>query len=271
MTPLQNNVPCHATELVKFRNRIGVKGVEKIFKASVLLHGKAVEEKAVNIDTTVQEKNITYPTDGKLAIKIINRLNKLAKKHGIQQRRTYVKEVKVGSLRLRLFRHIKKRSSPKKAVKRLRIIAGILMRELQRKLPKEIFERYRDDFKLYKKVIGQKKHHKDKIYSLHEPQVKCIAKGKDHKPYEYGSKASIVATAKGGIVLSAVSHPENIHDSKTLDEVINKANEIRETPIEEAVCDRGYRGLKKFNGAKIILPSKGLKKDNRYQRDKKRK
>jgi IS5 family transposase len=44
--------------------------------------------------TTVQEKNITYPTDAKLAIKIINRLNKLAKRHGIQQRRTYVKEVK---------------------------------------------------------------------------------------------------------------------------------------------------------------------------------
>jgi IS5 family transposase len=46
------------------------------------------------LDTTVQEKNITYPTDAKLAIKIINRLNKLAKRHGIQQRRTYVKEVK---------------------------------------------------------------------------------------------------------------------------------------------------------------------------------
>ena len=52
----QNSVPCHATELVKFRHRIGKEGVEEIFKLSAGLHGAAVEEKAVNIDTTVQEK-----------------------------------------------------------------------------------------------------------------------------------------------------------------------------------------------------------------------
>ena len=74
-----------------------------------------------------------------------------------------------------------------------------------------------------------------------------------------------------GWLLSAVSHSENIHDSKTLPDVISKANENRSTPIEEAVCDRGYRGVKESMGAKIILPNKGLKKDSRYQRDKKRK
>ena len=47
---------------------------------SVALHGKQAQEATVLIDTTVQEKNITYPTDAKLAIKIINRLNKLAKR-----------------------------------------------------------------------------------------------------------------------------------------------------------------------------------------------
>ena len=79
----QNQAPCHPTELVRFRNRIGKEGVETIFKMSVQLHGNAAEETTVNIDTTVQEKFITYPTDGKLAIKIINRLNKLAKLNGI--------------------------------------------------------------------------------------------------------------------------------------------------------------------------------------------
>ena len=86
--------PCHATELVKFRNRIGPDGVREIFPLSVQLHGKAAEDKTVLVDTTVQEKAITYPTDSKLAIKVINRLNKLAKENGIRQRRTYVKEVR---------------------------------------------------------------------------------------------------------------------------------------------------------------------------------
>jgi IS5 family transposase len=72
-------LPCDSTELVHFRNRIGPGGIDKIFQVSVRLHGKAAQEDTVNIDTTVQEKNITYPTDGKLAIKIINRLNELAK------------------------------------------------------------------------------------------------------------------------------------------------------------------------------------------------
>ena len=63
-------MPCNATELVHFRKRIGVKGFNLIFKMSVALHGKQAQEATVLIDTTVQEKNITYPTDAKLAIKI---------------------------------------------------------------------------------------------------------------------------------------------------------------------------------------------------------
>lgn len=266
----QSSAPCHATELVKFRKRIGKAGVETIFKCSVLLHGKLAEEVTVNIDTTVQEKYITYPTDGKLAIKIINRLNKIAKHHDIQQRRTFAKEVKDLRLKLRHFRHVKKRASAKKAVKRLRTIAGILQRELSRKLDAECLNTYQDDFALFEKVLAQKKNDKNKIYSLHEPQVYCVAKGKDHKPYEYGAKASIVSTAKGGIILSAVSHAENCHDSKTLNEVIAKAHEVRNTEIQQAVCDRGYVGVSQVDNVKIVLPKKPLKRDTRYQRDKKR-
>ena len=106
--------PCDSSELVHFRKRIGAEGVEQLLQLSVRLHGDAALEDTVNIDTTVQEKNITYPTDGKLAIKIINCLNKLAKTYGIQQHRTYQKEVKELRLKLIHFRHVSRPPRPRK-------------------------------------------------------------------------------------------------------------------------------------------------------------
>jgi len=272
MTEFQQSVPCHATELVHFRKRIGKDGFQKIFKMSVSLHGKHALESVVNIDTTVQEKNITYPTDAKLAIKIINRLNKLAKYYGIQQRRTFSKEVKSLRLDLRHFRHVKKRKKAVRALKRLRTIANALIRELRRRLPCfALFEQYQSDFLFYEKVLNQKRKDKNKVYSLHEPQVYCMAKGKDHVQYEYGNKVSVASTAKSNIIVGVVSHPKNIYDGDTLKEVLEHIEITRDKKVLKAVCDRGYRGKKMVNETEIILPSKGLKKDNRYQRDKKRK
>jgi len=110
-----------------------------------------------------------------------------------------------------------------------------------------------------------------KIYSLHEPQVYCIAKGKDHKRYEYGSKVSIASTAKKNIIVGVVSHDINLHDNHSLSEVLQHINATRDKVVTQAVCDRGYRGKSEFDGTKIIRPKKPLKRDNRYQRDKKRK
>ena len=220
MKEFQQKLPCHSTELVHFRKRIGVPGMERIFQMSVGLHGESALEDVVHVDTTVQEKNITCPTDSKLAIRIINRVNKIAKAHDISQRRTFVKEVKSLRLDSRHYRHVNKRAKAKRALKRLRTIAGILMRELRRELPQYcLFECYQKDFLLYERILKQKIKDTHKIYSLHEPQVYCVVKGKDYKQYEYASQASIASTAKGNLIVGVVSHEQNLHDSHTLPEI----------------------------------------------------
>ena len=54
---------------------------------------------------------------------------------------------------------------------------------------------------------------KDKIYSFHEPQVECIAKGKVHTRHEFGVKASFVTASRDKFteprrVGAFVIHPE---------------------------------------------------------------
>ncbi|MBK8186446.1 MAG: hypothetical protein IPK77_03935 [Cellvibrio sp.] len=75
-----------------------------------------------------------------------------------------------------------------------------------------------------------------------------MAKGKDHKPYEYGAKASIITTSTGNIIFERCEPRKNIADVNTLDEVLEKAQSVRISKIQEAVCDRGYRGRKEVKG-----------------------
>lgn len=222
------------------------------------------------MDTTVQEKAITYPTDSKLAIKIINRSLKLAKREGIQQRRTYVKEVKSLRLACRHFRHVKKRGKARRALKRLRTIANILLRELERRLSPQVLEQERERFELYRQVLSQQPKDSQKIYSLHEPDVYCVGKGKDHKAYEYGRKASVVSTLTNHIIVGVVSHDEHLHDSKTLAPALEHAHTHRQTSITMAVVDRGYRGAKSYVTEDVLLPGKPLKRDSRVEKQRKR-
>ena len=178
------------------------------------------------------------------------------------------------SLRLdiRHYQNVKKRVKAKRALKRLRTIARTLIRELRKVLPQHcLFNCCHRAFLLYEQVLNQQPKDKNKIYSLHEPQVYCIAKGKDHKQYEYGSKASIASTATSNLIVGVVSHEQSLHDSHTLPEILAHVEASRGKAAKQGVCDRGYRGKNSVNEIQIILPKKALKRDTRYQKDKKRK
>ena len=81
-----------------------------------------------------------------------------------------------------------------------------------------------------------------KLYSVHAPEVECIAKGKIHKQYEFGVKAGIVSTSKESFVIGAKSLPGNPYDGHTLQACLEQADGVSGLKAKEAYTDRGYRG-----------------------------
>ncbi len=261
-------VPCEATELVHFRNRIGDEGIELIFKESIRINGKDGKEDEATTDTTVQEKNITFPTDNKLHRKIIKKCIAIADRQGIELRQTYTRTLKRLLMDQRFRNHPKNKTKAKKADKKIKTIAGRLVRELDRKLSPGL---HQDTLLLFKKILSQKKTDHNKIYSLHEPHVQCISKGKEHKKYEFGSKVSIITTKNSGVIIGAINIKTNVHDSKTLEPAIEQQQRLTGAVLKNNFVDRGYRGVKEVLGTTITIPDKPGKQRTVYQKQKLRK
>jgi IS5 family transposase len=257
--------PCVSTELVEFRKRIGEEGIELILKESIRINGKDGQENDATTDTTVQEKNISFPTDSKLHKKIISHCKSIAEKENIDLRQTYTRTLKKLTLLQRFRNHPKNHGKAKKADKKIKTIAGRLVRELERKLP--AVNIYQTELELYKKVLLQKRNDKNKIYSLHEPYVQCISKGKEHKKYEFGSKASIIATKNSGIIIGAINIPKNDYDAHTLEPAIEQQQRLTGYTLKNNYVDRGYRGVKNVLGTNIIVADNNRNK-TAYQKQK---
>jgi IS5 family transposase len=260
--------PCEASELVHFRNRIGTEGIELIFKESIRINGKDGQEQEATTDTTVQEKNITYPTDNKLHRKIIKKCIAIADEQDIELRQSYTRVLKKLLMDQRFRNHPKNKGKARKADKKVKTIAGRLVRELERKLPPSL---YQDTIALFKEVLAQKKTDTGKIYSLHEPHTQCISKGKEHKKYEFGSKVSIITTKNTGVIIGAINIKKNVHDSKTLQPAIEQQQRLTGIMLKNNFVDRGYRGVKEVLGTKIIIPDSPGKERTAYEKQKLRK
>lgn len=268
----QKRPPIDPSDLSKFRKRIGEKGAEVIFGISLMVNSEEVtskEMKSVMIDSTVQEKNITFPTDSKLYLKIISKVLDLSRSEHISLRRSYTREVKDLKLKIRFMNHPRRAKEGRKAVKRIRTIARALVNDISRKMDGWQMTLYGSTLNLYKRVIEQERGDKNKIYSLHEPEVECISKGKEHKKYEFGNKSAIAKTSSG-LIVSAIAFHGNPYDGHTIPDHLDQIKRLTGHVPEEVVTDRGYRGKKMYGETRLSIPTSGSPGQSYYLKTKER-
>ena len=237
------------SELTHFRKRIGPGGAEKIFSSSISLHGEKALEKEVVVDTTTQavtdaeqrpgkQKNITFPTDTKLAAKIVKTGVKLARRNNLALRQSYVRTPYPSCFWRNGAGVARTGHWAKKATRKLKTIAWRVVRQLD--------------------------------HSLHEPHVYCLSKGKEHKRYEFGAKASVLVGKQGGVILGAYSLPENDYDGHSLGEALAQVKRLCGYSPSLAIADRGYRGRTHWGETELITPKAPKKSDSAHQRRKAR-
>ena len=270
----EHEFPCDPSNFVHFRKRIGEKGIEKIFAYSVRMRdAKTNTSNFVLSDTTVQENNTSFPTDAKLCKKVIDYCNKIAGNEGIKQRQRYTKVSKQMVRNTYNGKHPKRAKAARKSQRHLKTIAMRLIRELQRNFNAEQQEFYKDLMTLYTKVVTQKRNDADKIYSIHKPFTRCIAKGKAHSQYEFGNKVGLITTANKGkkIILGIKAFLQTPYDGHTIEPLLEQMETGGQKLPKELLYDRGGRGKSEIKGVKISIPSTPRKKDTAYQKQTKRK
>ena len=201
-------------------------------------------------------------------MKIIGKCRKIAKAEGIELRQSYKFEVK--KLLLTANSKSPKMARTRKSARRkIKTIAGRLVRELRRKLSAEGLAKHLENIEIFERVLTQKKDDKNKIYSLHALEVACIAKGKVHKKFEFGSKVSFAATQKSNVIVAAVNFQGNPNDNQTLAETLEQQERLTGVRAKTAFVDRGYKG-RQIGTTLVTAPGNGAGK-TKYEKLKLRK
>lgn len=242
----QHDFPLDPTSLVKWRKRIGPKGMEKLLKATIetAKSKQYVTEKhleRVNVDTTVQEKAIAFPTDSRLYHKARRILVTLAKRRGIDLRQTYERLGKKALILQSRYSHARQARRARREQKKLWLYLGRVIRDIERKC-QEPDTTLATMLERAKRIFTQKRNDSNKLYSMQAPEVECIGKGKAHKKYEFGCKVSLVSTSKDNWIVGVQALHGNPYDGHTLKDALTQAEQMTGWRPEHAYCDRGYRG-----------------------------
>ena len=260
----QHAFPHERSDLSHWRKRLGDK-LELLLAESLRVAHEAgalrgQDLKRVTVDTTVQPKAITFPTDAKLLHAAIKGLNRLARKHGIRLRQSYLRIAKTAAMMAGRYAHAKQFKRHQRQLRILRSRLGRIIRDIRRKIEGQavLENAFALPLSRASQIRSQQQRQRGwKLYSFHAPEVECIGKGKAAAPYEFGVKASIVTNnrrAPGGLfVLHARALPDNPYDGHTLRDVIDRTETLTGCPIERAYVDKGYRGHHAQNRRRVFI------------------
>jgi len=242
----EHQLPIDPSSLVRWRKRVGEEGLEWLLTQSIqaAVNAKMVNPKSfeqIIVDTTVMEKAISHPTDSKLLETARQRLVKQAKAQGIPLRQNYNKVAPRQAIQTGRYAHAKQFKRMRKSLKKQRTFLGRIVRDVERKAT-EKSQALIHELQLAKRLLAQKPKDKNKLYSLHAPEVECIGKGKSRKPYEFGVKVTVATTLKEGLVVGMRSLPGNPYDGHTLHEALEQKEILTDTPTKLVCVDRGYKG-----------------------------
>jgi IS5 family transposase len=260
----QHVFPHERSDLSHWRKRLGDK-LELLLAESLRVAHQAgalrTQDLArVTVDTTVQPKNVTFPTDAKLLHAAIKGLNRLARKHGVELRQSYLRLAKRAAMMAGRYAHAKQFNRHHREVRFLRTRLGRLIRDIRRKIEDkaDLRDAFAAPLSRASQIRSQRQRQRGwKLYSFHAPEVECIGKGKASAPYEFGVKVSIVTTnarAPGGqFVLHAKALPGNPYDGHSLADVIAQTQTLTGRQIERVYVDKGYRGHDVPNPRRVFI------------------
>ena len=246
----RHDLPCDPTTLVKWRKRIGPERMEKLLQETIAAAQrqsalKPTELRRVNVDTTVQEKAIAFPTDARLYQKARLVLVREARRTGIELRQSYTRVGKRALQKQGRYASAQQLKRAGRETKRLRTYLGRVIRDIERKAAapgQELSSPLAQLLERAQRIHQQQRTDKHKLYSMQAPEVECIAKGKEHKKYEFGCKVSVATTSKRGWVVGIKALPGNPYDGHTLKAAHAQVEQLTGVKPTELFVDRGYRG-----------------------------
>ena len=268
----QHDFPIDPSSMTRWRQRIGEAGVAEMFKAVLAAAQRsgfldAKDFKRVSVDTTVQEKAIAFPTDARLYYKLRELLVDAAKERGIKLRQSYSRVGKRSLILHGRRMHARQYGLARKFRKQLYTQLGAVMRDIRRKVP-DPDEALAHLLSLGDRLRAQQKDSKNKLYSLHAPEVECIGKGKARKRYEFGCKVGLICSINAGWLLGALRFVGNPYDGHTLSDSLKHMKEMTGALPEDVLLDKGYKGHDYKGDVRThIVSSKVLKKATRWTRN----